>query len=155
MDENRETVRRLTLAMSRMDGAYYYFARKSGLKENLLTLLYALDDGKPHSQKEVCEDWLIPKTTINTIVRELVTQGYATLLSSEGTREKTICLTGSGRAYAREALRVVHEAEQAALARALQRHPPAFIDALEDFSNCLCEEYEKRRAEQKGGKETP
>ena len=32
MDENRETVRRLTLAMSRMDGAYYYFARKSGLK---------------------------------------------------------------------------------------------------------------------------
>ena len=50
---------------------------------------------------------------------------------------------------------MVHEAEQAALARALQRHPPAFIDALEDFSNCLCEEYEKRLAEQKGGKETP
>ena len=85
MDENRENVRRLTLAMSRMDGASYYFARKSGLKENLLTLLYALDDGKPHSQKEVCEDWLIPKTTINTIVRELVTQGHVTLLSSEGT----------------------------------------------------------------------
>lgn len=60
------------------------------LNENTLALLYALDDGLPHSQKQVCEDWLIPKTTINTITRELVEQSYVTLVSTGHRREKHI-----------------------------------------------------------------
>ena len=68
-DEIARRVRRLMLHITQMDGAYYYFSRKLGYKENLLYLLYALDDGLPHSQTEICRDWMIPKTTVNTITR--------------------------------------------------------------------------------------
>lgn len=47
MYENFAEIRRLMLATNRIDGAYYLLSRKLGVKENILALLYALDDEKP------------------------------------------------------------------------------------------------------------
>ena len=95
-EQRTRLLRRMMLAINRIDGAYYLFARRRGIHENTLALLYALDDGTPHSQKQVCEEWLIPKTTINTIVRQLEGEGLLTLQAGEHGREKTICLTPAG-----------------------------------------------------------
>ena len=143
MDEIARRVRRLMLHITQMDGAYYYFSRKLGYKENLLYLLYALDDGLPHSQTEICRDWMIPKTTVNTNVKELVAAGYATLEHGEG-REKVIALTERGRAYAGELLGPVYAAERAAMEQTLARYAPAFSDAVAYFSQALCRELEER-----------
>ena len=137
MEDSAALARRLILATTRMDGAYYYFARRSGAPENLLALLYALEDGKPHSQKEICEDWLIPKTTINTIVKEQIAAGRITLRAGKGKREKIICLTESGHAYAQKALQGICEAERVAVERTLEKYDRAFVDALEDFAGTL------------------
>ena len=145
MDEIAERVRRLVLHINQMDGAYYYFSRKLGYKENLLYLLYALDDGRPHSQTEICRDWMIPKTTVNTNVKELVSCGYATLEQGKS-REKIISLTESGRAYAGELLGPIYAAERSAMERTLERFSPAFSDALEYFSQMLCQELEAHTA---------
>ena len=88
MDDHSDAVRRLMLAINRIDGIYYLFSKNQGSNENTYALLYAISDGKPHSQKQVCEEWLIPKTTINTITRNLVKEGYLTLLPGTHTKEK-------------------------------------------------------------------
>ena len=59
------------VAINRVDGIWYLLARKSGMKVNTISLLFALDDGKAHTQKQICEEWIIPRTTINTVVKEL------------------------------------------------------------------------------------
>ena len=143
MDEIVERVRRLVLHINQMDGAYYYFSRKLGYKENLLYLLYALDDGRPHSQTEICRDWMIPKTTVNTNVKELVSAGYATLRQGER-REKIIALTESGRAYAGELLGQVYAAERAAMEQTLARYSDSFVDGVAYFAQALCREFEHR-----------
>lgn len=144
MDETFQAVRRLMLATTKMDGAYYYLSRRMGIKENTLCLLYALDDGAPHTQKQIGEDWQIPKTTVNTNVQELVRQGYVMLLSGEGTREKTICLTERGRKYARRLLKAVYEVEQAAMRQVLSSFSREFVDAIELFADCVCDEFRSR-----------
>ena len=53
MANGYDLVRRLGMAAVRMDGAYYMCAKKFGVKENMLDLLYALDDGAPHTQKQI------------------------------------------------------------------------------------------------------
>ena len=141
MEDPSVLARRLILAATRMDGAYYYFARHSGVPENQLALFYALSDGKPHSQKEICEDWLIPKTTINTVVKEQVAAGHLTLRAGEG-REKIICLTEAGRAYAEKAISALCAAERAAAERTIARHGAGFVAAVEDFTEALWREYE-------------
>lgn len=147
MEKTLAEIRRLMLATTKIDGAYYLFSRRLGIKENVLVLLYALDDGKPHSQKQICEDWLVPKTTINTNVKELVRAGYVMLYPGAGTREKIIGLTDAGKAYTEQIMRRVYEAEQAAMKRTLQQFSPQFVDAIVFFADCLHNEFQQRLTE--------
>lgn len=142
-EEKQRLIRRLTQAFNRIDGAYYYCARRLGVEENTLELLYALDDGRPHSQKQVCEEWLIPKTTINTIVHRMQQQGYLTLRHGDG-REKTICLTPAGVDYARTILKDVYAAESAALEAMLAKFSAEFISVYEAFADELCAQFRAR-----------
>lgn len=144
MEEDFRAIRRLMLAANKIDGAYYLFAKKLGIKENTLAVLYALDDGELHTQTQLGEEWLIPKTTVNTIIRELESQGYVQLLSRGQNREKTICLTEAGKIYAAEIMKSTYEAEQAALRHTLERFSAEFVEAYDCFSDCLCQEIEKR-----------
>ena len=135
MEPIREAIRRATVALNRIDEIYYRSAKALGTKENTLALLYALDDGGSHTQKQICREWLIPKTTLNTVVRECVEAGYIRL--EQHSREKTICLTESGRAYAQGLLAPLYAAEEAAMADA-----PELAEALERFAQRFQTEFE-------------
>lgn len=137
MEDSYEAIRRLMIAINKIDGGYYFCARKMGVNENMLALLYALDDGKAHSQKQICEDWLIPKTTINTVVRELTQAGYITLVPGEKRREKIICLTEEGKKYTHSLVEKFYVAEQEALGETLENFSPEFVDAMDCFARNL------------------
>lgn len=140
-----KVIRRLMTATNKIDGAYYFLARKLNIKENTLALLYALDDGKAHSQKQISDEWLIPKTTINTTVKELINSGYIELLPEEHTREKTIKLTESGKIYTNKILKTVYEAENQALIKTVNKFGTEFIEAFDFFSDNLCNEFKKKK----------
>ena len=94
---------------------YYYaeIAKKSGVKPNLMWILYALNDGKSHSQKDISISWDIPITTINTIVKELNNDGYVDLIHISGKRrEMNIILTDKGKEYSKNILKDVYEIEE-------------------------------------------
>ena len=146
MADGYDLVRRLGMAAVRMDGAYYMCAKKFGVKENMLDLLYALDDGAPHTQKQICGDW------VNTSVKELVAAGCAELLPAEGGREKPIRLTEKGRRLAEEIMGGVHAAEQAALAKTVAKFSDEFIAALECYAEHYCAEIDRLPARGKEGR---
>ncbi len=135
MDELHQLNRRLIAATSAADGAYYRWAVQSGVTPHTLDLLYALDDGLPHSQKQICEEWAIPKTTINTVVKACQTAGYITLAPMPGQpRQRQLCLTPAGLAYARQTLEELYIMENQAMAAAAARFGPDFVAAMEFYS---------------------
>lgn len=138
MGQSRKKIRRLMIAVNKIDGLYYYAARKLGIKENTLSLLYALSDGREHSQKGICEDWLIPRTTINTVVKECVDAGYV-VLTPLGNKEKSVCLTEKGQAFADSILRDVMTAEADAMAETKEEFTDEFVAAFEQFAQNLQE----------------
>ncbi len=138
--ELNETIRlimRLDNAVNRINGAYYLWARRHSLKENMLTLLYALDDGERHTQMQLARDWLIPKTTVNTLVKELVDGGYAALTFADG-KTKEISLTASGEAYAKQALGALYRAELDTTEEVVAKHGDGFVRALSEYADLLC-----------------
>lgn len=143
MENERDTIRRLMIAVNKIDGLYYMAAKKCAIKDNTLTLLYALDDGRPHSQKQICEEWFIPKTTLNTIVKECSRSGYITLIHEEHSKEKVVSITENGREYAHEMLQGLYRAEGRALKKTLDHFSPEFVDALDLFTEFLQEEFEQ------------
>lgn len=137
MDGN-ESARRLAKAACALDGAYDRLAKRLGITGNLLWLLYILDDGAPHSQKQICEEWLFPKTTINTLTKECQGAGYITLHTIPGKkRELHIQLTDAGRDYVHQKLRAFYQAEEAALQVTLETCPPEFVSYLETYTQNL------------------
>ena len=137
MDGN-ESARRLAKAACALDGAYDRLAKRLGITGNLLWLLYILDDGAPHSQKQICEEWLFPKTTVNTLTKECQGAGYITLHTFPGKkRELHIQLTDAGRDYVHQKLRAFYQAEEAALQVTLETCPPEFVSYLETYTQNL------------------
>ena len=54
--DSAEMNERLNISVNRINGGYYIWAKRHGLQENRLTVLYALGDGKTHTQTEIMAD---------------------------------------------------------------------------------------------------
>ena len=88
-------------AIYHVDSFYDEFAKQSNVSSALLWVLYALNDGEPHTQIEVSTEWELPKTTVNTVIKELQQNGYVELIPIKGKRrEMSIALTEAGKEYA-------------------------------------------------------
>lgn len=148
MNNYRNEIRRLMIAVNHVEGLYYLAAKKIGVKENTLILLYALDNGKSHSQKQICDEWLIPRTTINTVVRECVDAGYITLVNEEHSKEKWVVITDKGKIYVQTVLQTVYRAEQNAMTETLKKFSPDFVAGMEQFVEQLQKEFEKQNIHQ-------
>ncbi len=97
-----------------IDGIYDSYSHNFKISSpNLLWILYALNDGKEHSQRQICEDWAIPRSTANTIIKDLQTNGYLLLHQIKGKRrELNIVLTSMGKEYADELLKDLYNKEK-------------------------------------------
>lgn len=137
-DRLEELLHRFTMATCNIDECYYANGRRLGIKQSELYLMYALAHDETRSQKQIIEEWMIPKTTLNTITKQWEAAGYITLQPIPGKRrEMQLCLTPAGREYIDRCLAPVSRAEQAAMQQTLARFPADFIDALEYFNCCL------------------
>lgn len=140
----RETARRLILALYNIDEAYYLNENKKKLSDAELCVMYALDDGKPHSQREISQEWLVPKTSVNTIVKRWEKEGFLTMTPIPGKRrEMQIRLTDSGRAYAKSFLGFLYRAEDTALQKTISKYSDEFIEVLEFFGSSLKQAFEE------------
>ena len=99
-------------ALYHVDSYYDEFAKQSNVSSALLWVLYALNDGKPHTQIEISNDWELPKTTVNTVIKEIQKDGHVELVPIKGKRrEMSIVLTESGKKYADDVLSDLYKKE--------------------------------------------
>lgn len=137
MNDLRKQARRLNLSNYHSDQIYYDYEQRHNFTDSELCLMYALDDGESHTQKQICEDWHIPKTTLNTIIKQWERLGYLKLCTIPGKRrELLITLTDEGKAYASHLLKDIYHAEEKALQSTLKQYPN-YIDATEFYEQAL------------------
>lgn len=143
MNQAREKVRLLLRIFYNIDTQYARAVRRTGYKPNLLMLFYSLDNNKPMSQKQICEDWCIPKTTVNTLIKECEQQGYITFEAVKGQRrEKVVILTEAGKKYAQQLLSTMYKAEEDAVSN--MENVDEFIRLSQNFLDNLKTSFEKR-----------
>ncbi len=120
-----------------IDNAYEDYGKKTSLNSpNLLWILYALNDGKMHTQKSVCDDWQIPRSTTNTIIKELEEKKLVTLSHLNGTRREMIVgLTEEGKKFADGALTKLYEKEKQIYEK--MKNPEKFLEELRNFVDLL------------------
>ena len=130
----RKQIAQLMTALNRINCCYAVCAQSAALKDNELMILYALADGVPYSQKQICDEWDIPRTTINTIIKDWEKKGLVSLSPIPGKRrEMNILLTAAGQKLADSVLDKVFEMENAAMRETVEEFSPEFIRAIRSY----------------------
>lgn len=124
-------------ALYHVDSFYDEFAKKSNVSPALLWVLYALNDGNSHTQIEISTDWKLPKTTVNTVIKEIQKEGYVELVPIKGKRrEMAIVLTEDGKKFADDLLSELYKKE-AETYRALSKNEHEIVALLEKIATTL------------------
>ena len=124
-------------ALYNVDAFYDEFAKQSNVSSALLWVLYALNDGNPHTQIEISNDWELPKTTVNTVIKEIQKDGYVELVPIKGKRrEMLIVLTESGKAFADNVLSDLYKKE-AEVFKSLSTDEQEIVKVLEKLAGKL------------------
>ena len=124
-------------ALYHVDSFYDEFAKQSNVSSALLWVLYALNDGNSHTQIEISNDWELPKTTVNTVIKEIQKNGYVDLIPIKGRRrEMSIVLTESGKNYADSILSDLYKKE-AEVYKTLRSEEYGVVDLLERIAKKL------------------
>lgn len=140
MKKELQEARRLMMSIDRIDEVYYSAQKNSGMKDSLFVLMYALSDGTTQTQKQICEDWHIPRSTLNTTVLEQVREGNVELVA-DGHKHKQILLTHKGRAFIKTKLAPLFSAEKDAASSMDVEH---LAEELDRFAAHLEEHFRKQ-----------
>lgn len=82
--------------------AYEEWAKAHGISASILSVLIAIDEGGNNcTQKKISRRWLIPKQTVNMILKDFERKKFVELLPmQEDKRNKRIQFTTAGKEYA-------------------------------------------------------
>ena len=132
---SKQFFKQLGMLLYGIDGIYDEYGRKCKIAStNVLWILYALNDDEKHSQKDICDGWSIPRTTINTIIKDLEKQQMVEMIPIPGKRrEKYVKLTEKGKEYADYVLAKLYEKEKRIFEKI--NNPDKFIKDLEALFN--------------------
>lgn len=96
-----EFMKRTGERANKINRIYADWAKAHGVNYNVMAVLYTAYNNDKCSQKYICEEWSVPKQTVNTTCRDLIASGIIEQTQSNGDkREICISLTKKGKAFA-------------------------------------------------------
>lgn len=142
-----ETIRRQMDAINRaiiqFRGSYSRWSAAHGISYNEMLVLYTLRDQGYCTQKQICDRYLLPRQTINHVIRGLQAGGLLVRSPRPGSgREKAFVLTEAGLAYARPFWDSLDAGEAAALHRLGPRKLETLALLLQKYDRALQESLE-------------
>lgn len=114
---------------------YEEWSKEQGLSMNGYLILYSFYDEKDElTQKSISQKWMIPKQTVNTILKDYMQRGFIEAVSMpEDKRNKILKLTKSGKEYANEIIGKLQEKELFVMQKLGMESMAKMNDIMESF----------------------
>lgn len=150
---NEKWIVRRNHLKSSFEALYRDVAAHFGLPPSIVWILYTLMDAEGElAQRNLGEEWGLPKQTVNSAIQHLNRDGCLTLAVIPGTRNrKSIHLTEQGRALAEKTTRLLAQAEERAAAHLTEEEKRQYIALSEKYYRALLEETRRIRNSDREG----
>lgn len=135
----RQQVETIYACICKQNELYEVWAKRNGMSYNTMMVLYALDHGET-TQKQIAQGWMIPKQTVNTVVKELERQDLVTLAPGRDNKEKLVQFTAAGRAYVAETLAGLYQREERAMEAMGPRQSQALVESSQAYTQAFADE---------------
>ncbi len=107
-------------------------------------ILYSLLIFKNLTQKDIADEYALPKQTVNNIIKRLETDGIVKLVSSNtDKRKKIIVLTDNGEEYISKRLKPMIDSENKAAELMGKERLEKLNELLVELNDCLKEGFKK------------
>lgn len=125
-------------AIIKCRGVYAQWAKRVGVNYNRMLVFYTIRDYGYCTQKQMCDQYLLPRQTMNNIVTALCREGLLTEdpARRQG-REKAYVLTEAGAAYSARHLASLNAVEEEAARRFGPERIQAMADMVMEYDNAL------------------
>ncbi len=107
----RQQMDTIAIHLGKITKLYYECAKSQGLTYNTMMVLGALRHYQICTQKQIVEEWGMPKQSVNTIIKKLFDDQYVEFLQGRNNKEKLVVLTDKGNAYADKVLKPILDIE--------------------------------------------
>lgn len=143
--------------VQQLEKSYYYsnatnalyaeWGKEYGLTYDSLFVLYAIYyKCDTCCQRDICDEWSIPKQTVNSILKSFEKKGYINLLPDKSDRRnKLIELTDDGIVYAKSAVERLGNIELAVVKKMGRKMMQAYLDTSALYYECFKEEMLKEK----------
>ena len=130
--------RQLGKAVYGIDAAYDVFLEKCADQTEYAVAAFGAERRRGAHAKADLLGLGFPKTTVNTLIKELEKGGFVVQSPIPGERrELSVTLTEAGRDYANEVLKPVYEAEERLFRLYFKDKDPEFVQELFRFSGVM------------------
>lgn len=133
-----KSIKAITSAVDRTDYLYEKWAKKQGVNNYVSRIMYMLYLSGVNRQKEMVENYSMPKQTVNTVITELQKKGYIILIPDENDkRSKIIKLTQEGINYANKIVTPLLDCEIRVLKKMGTQRVEMLIDTMNQYADLL------------------
>lgn len=103
-------------AIIKFRGAYSAWSKKRNISYNEMLVLYTIRDDGYCTQKQICDNYLLPRQTINHVFLTMRKNGILEIHPKYRTgKEKVFVLSAKGKAYAQPFLDSLNQVEERAI----------------------------------------
>ena len=125
-------------AVIKFRGIYALWSKKHGIRYNELLVLYTIREEGFCTQKQICDNYLLPRQTMNHVINDMCTRGLLELSPPNCIgREKAFVLSEKGKAYAAPLLDSLGKVEEQAIELIGQEHIQSMAKAFQTYSLVL------------------
>lgn len=136
----REIMSRLNAALNTIDLLYATIAQKHGLTYNALMIFYLIDESENVTQKQICDELHLPKSTVHNILLDFIKRDYVTLAEGSNKKEKFIVTTQVGNQCFSMILEETHRVEKNVLDELGEETCAFLIETAENVGSLMMKE---------------
>ncbi len=143
LNENNDNLTKFINLDKELSSIYQRQSKKFEISETTIAILYAIRTSETGvTQKEIIEEFLLPKQTVNSAMKKLLDEGKVFVAEKNG-REKKFLLTKEGIQMAAKSADLILEAERKAFFSFADKEQETIIELLEKYNKRLDDEMNK------------
>ncbi|WOO37994.1 MarR family transcriptional regulator [Anaerocolumna sp. AGMB13020] len=117
---------------------YDYYARSAGISYTTLFVLNLISQYEVCTQKIICERTMLPKQTVNNVIKKLIEQGYLQLEEiPDNSKSKRILFTKKGKEFAEPMIKHIQDAENTAMEQLSESHQEELLYIMELYDQAF------------------
>ena len=137
--DTKKVLMNLNLLYKEMDEIYHNYAKRSGISNTALWLMYSIcEEDEPSTQRELASEWHYPPQTVNSVFKGFEKDGYIIMEPVPGNQKtKAVLLTEKGQSLAERVIYPMMMAEEKALGALTEKERKAFLSIIEKYVDIL------------------